>query len=112
MDHGDQRRRGAETAVRDRMTSTPASPRGFGRDQPVYVIAEAGANHDRDLGKAHALVDVAADAGADAVKFQIYTADGLYSRATPVFPGETRRPWDVIREVEMPREWEPELQAH
>ncbi|MBX7195964.1 MAG: N-acetylneuraminate synthase family protein [Sandaracinaceae bacterium] len=78
----------------------------------VYVIAEAGANHDRDLAKAHALIDAAAEARADAVKFQVYTADGLYSRHTPVFPGESRRPHDVIREVELPRAWEPELQAH
>ncbi len=86
--------------------------RGFGSDVRVYVIAEAGANHDRDLRKAHALIDAAADANADAVKFQVYTADGLYSRATPIFPGESRRPYEVIREVEMPREWEPELQSH
>jgi sialic acid synthase SpsE len=78
----------------------------------VYVIAEAGANHDRDLGKALAMIDAAAEAGADAVKFQVYTADGLYSRATPIFPGETRRPWEVIREVELPREWQPALQTH
>jgi len=86
--------------------------RELGRGRPVYVIAEAGANHDRDLGKALSMIDAAADAGADAVKFQVYTADGLYSRATPIFPGETRRPWEVIREVELPREWQPALQAH
>jgi sialic acid synthase SpsE len=87
------------------------TPRELARGRPVYVIAEAGANHDRDLGKALAMIDAAADAGADAVKFQVYTADGLYSRATPIFPGETRRPWEVIREVELPREWQPALQA-
>lgn len=92
--------------------SQDVTPRRFGRGEPVYVIAEAGANHDRDLGKAHALIDAAADAQADAVKFQVYTADGLYSRHTPIFPGESRRPHDVISEVEMPRHWEPELQAH
>jgi sialic acid synthase SpsE len=91
-------------------TGRPA--RALGNGQPVYVIAEAGANHDRDLGKARALIDAAAEARVDAVKFQVYTADGLYSRATPIFPGETRKPYEVIREVEMPREWEPLLQDH
>lgn len=86
--------------------------RSIGPGHPVYIIAEAGANHDRDLGKARALIDAAAEARADAVKFQVYTADGLYSRATPVFPGETRRPYEVIREVELPRDWEPILQDH
>lgn len=84
----------------------------IGKGQPVYVIAEAGANHDRDLDKAHALIEAAATARADAIKFQVYTADKLYSKQTPVFPGESRKPWEVIREVELPREWQAELQAH
>ena len=89
-----------------------AAERSFGQAEPVYVIAEAGANHDRNLGKAHALIDAAAAARADAVKFQVYKADLLYARDTPIFPGEKRRPFEVIREVELPREWQPELKAH
>ena len=49
----------------------------------TFVIAEAGVNHNGDLGLARALVDVAAAAGADAVKFQTFTADGLVTRAAP-----------------------------
>ena len=36
----------------------------------VFIIAEAGVNHNGELKKAHQLIDIAANAGADAVKFQ------------------------------------------
>jgi N-acetylneuraminate synthase/N,N'-diacetyllegionaminate synthase len=40
--------------------------------QPVFVIAEAGVNHNGDPAMAKALIDAAADGGADAVKFQTF----------------------------------------
>lgn len=43
-----------------------------GVDAPCFVIAEAGVNHNGDLGMARELVDAAANAGADAVKFQTF----------------------------------------
>jgi N-acetylneuraminate synthase/N,N'-diacetyllegionaminate synthase len=49
-------------------------------DSPVFIIAEAGVNHNGNLEIAMKLVDAACDAGADAVKFQIFNADKLVIR--------------------------------
>lgn len=49
--------------------------------EPVFIIAEAGVNHDGQLDKALALVEVAAEAGADAVKFQTFSAERLATRS-------------------------------
>jgi sialic acid synthase SpsE len=88
--------------------------RAIGPAEPVYVIAEAGANHNRDLGIARELIDVAADAGADAVKFQTYTGAGLYSKETPRFEylEDDRSPTELLDSLALPREWQPELAEH
>jgi N,N'-diacetyllegionaminate synthase len=91
--------------------------RKISADQPSFVIAEAGSNHNRDLDTALRLIDAAAAAGADTVKFQIFRAESLYSRYTPRLsemegrsePGET--PFELIRRFELPREWLPQLAA-
>ncbi|NBO20115.1 MAG: N-acetylneuraminate synthase, partial [Proteobacteria bacterium] len=46
----------------------------------VYIIAEAGVNHNGDEKIARTLVDIAADAGADAVKFQLFFPPHLVTR--------------------------------
>lgn len=55
--------------------------RWVGEGAPAFLIAEMSANHDRDLDQALALVDIAADAGFDALKVQTYSADSLTLRS-------------------------------
>jgi sialic acid synthase SpsE len=91
-----------------------------GPGHPCYVIAEAGSNHNRDLVTAMRLIEVAAQAGADAVKFQTYTAEGLYSRRTPDIKylkdkglvGDQESVWELIKRVEIPWEWHADLARH
>jgi N,N'-diacetyllegionaminate synthase len=63
----------------------------IGHGEPVYVIAEIGSNHDGDLDQAKRLIHVAADAGADAAKFQLYRADKLYPGT--ITPGALPDQW-------------------
>lgn len=49
----------------------------------VFVIAEAGVNHNGDIDMARRLVDVAAEAGADCVKFQTFRASRLAAASAP-----------------------------
>ena len=56
----------------------------------TYIIAEAGVNHNGSLDMAKKLIEVAADSGADAVKFQTFKADKLISRSAPKAEYQTR----------------------
>lgn len=51
----------------------------IGRDYPTYFIADIAANHDGDLERARELINFAADAGADAAKFQHFKAETIVS---------------------------------
>jgi sialic acid synthase SpsE/RimJ/RimL family protein N-acetyltransferase len=84
-----------------------------GDGQPCFVIAEAGSNHDGSLAQALALIDAAADAAADAVKFQVFRADRLYPKSAGVseYLKLDRPIYDIVAELELPNEWLPELVA-
>ena len=77
----------------------------------TFVIAEAGANHDRNFDQALRLIDVASDAGANAVKFQTYSSETLYSKHTPDFAGYKNIP-KLIKDIELPREWQKDLKQY
>jgi len=78
----------------------------------TIIIAEAGVNHNGSLDMAKALIDAAADAGADYVKFQTFKADKLVSKAAKKAAYQSRNTndgndsqYDMLKKLEMPEEW-------
>jgi sialic acid synthase SpsE len=83
---------------------------------PVYIIAEISANHNRDKKVMHQLIDTAAEAGFDAVKFQTYEPLEVFSGKITTRDVHyehvygDRYWWQVARdEILMPREWFGEM---
>ncbi|HEU5067765.1 MAG TPA: N-acetylneuraminate synthase [Sphingomicrobium sp.] len=83
----------------------------------VFIIAEAGVNHDGSLQKALDLIDVAADAGADAVKFQTFRTDEVISRGTAKAAYQERQTgegdqYEMVRALELDEAAHLELARH
>jgi len=55
----------------------------IGDGEPCFIIAEAGVNHNGDIELAKRLIDVAKEAGADAIKFQTFKADNVVTKNAP-----------------------------
>ena len=85
------------------------------KSESVYIIAEAGVNHNGEIALARELVDRAADAGVDAVKFQTFDAKKLATRAAPKASYQQRNTelaetqLEMLLKLELPREWHWEL---
>ncbi|MBL94493.1 MAG: Pseudaminic acid synthase [Alphaproteobacteria bacterium MarineAlpha3_Bin5] len=93
--------------------------RKVGPEEPVYVVAELSANHGQNYDRARDSVKAAAEAGADAVKLQTYTADTLTIDCDrPEFHIGSGTIWDgrtlynLYEEAFTPWEWQPELRKY
>lgn len=80
--------------------------------KPCLIIAEAGVNHNGSLSLAHQLVDAAADAGADIVKFQTFRAERLASSEAPKAAYQERATGSAESQLEMLRGLELSESAH
>lgn len=87
---------------------------------PCFIIAEASSNHGGNLDRAKQMIDVAAEVGADAIKFQVFSADKIAANTDDprtivradeksVFVTQDTRLIDLYRNNELPRAWLPEL---
>jgi N,N'-diacetyllegionaminate synthase len=77
--------------------------RAVGEGCAVYIIAEAGVAHFGNEEKAYRLVDLAADAGADAVKFQVFDVDAMISKDSTEWRerlGSRRLPYDAFERIQ------------
>ncbi len=96
--------------IRDQLVGTHARP---------YLIAEMSGNHNQSLDRALAIVDAAAQAGADAVKLETYTSDTMTLNVrTAGFVIEDdgslwagRQLYDLYREAHTPGEWHAAIMA-
>lgn len=94
------------------VTSVSIAGRVIGPGHPCFVIAEAGVNHNGSLDLARQLVHVAVAAGADAVKFQTFTAERLATYHAPKADYQRELLRETESQLEMLRRVELSLQAH
>ena len=86
--------------------------------KPVFIIAEAGVNHNGNVGLAKQMIEVAAKAGADAVKFQTFSAESLttsYAEKADYQKQATTKiesQQDMLKALELPEESYAELVAY
>jgi len=84
---------------------------------PTYFIADVAANHDGDLSRAIDLIHKAAEAGADAAKFQHFNADTIVSKERFDAMGQQvshqsgwkKSVYQVYKDASVPFEWTPDL---
>ncbi len=90
--------------------------RKIGKSEPAYIIAEMSANHNQDFDQVVKILEVAKEAGADAIKLQTYTPDTItidcdnkYFQIGQGTIWEGRNLYDLYGEALTPWKWQPKL---
>jgi N-acetylneuraminate synthase/N,N'-diacetyllegionaminate synthase len=92
------------------MKTIQISGKSIGVGQPVFIIAEAGVNHNGKIELAKKLVDIAVDAGADAVKFQTFKSEDVVTKNAKMAKyqeknlGKSETQLEMIKKFELPYE--------
>ncbi|MDP4267481.1 MAG: N-acetylneuraminate synthase family protein [Bacteroidota bacterium] len=91
----------------------------IGTNHPTYIIAEIGANFDKDINKAKRLVLAAKEAGADCAKFQSFITEKIVAakgfekmQLKGVHGSWGRTVNEVFKDAEFPREWHEEIAGY
>jgi pseudaminic acid synthase len=89
----------------------------IGPNHRPFIIAEMSGNHNRSLERAMSIIDAAADAGADAIKLQTYTADTMTVKGALTIHDENslwngRELYELYQEAYTPWEWHKPLFDH
>ncbi|MDP3696588.1 MAG: N-acetylneuraminate synthase [Candidatus Taylorbacteria bacterium] len=88
-----------------------------GLNQPVFIVAEAGVNHNGELKLAKKLIDVAAQAGVDAIKFQTFDPKTLVTKNAAKAKYQTNdngreSQYEMLEKIMLPRKWHKELRNY
>lgn len=98
---------------------TKKGERLIGPGQPVFVVAEMSGNHNQDIRRAYKIIDAAAEAGADAIKLQTYTADTItldcdneyfQVKVNDSWKGQTLH--SLYEKAYTPWDWQPKLKEY
>lgn len=87
-------------------------------NRDIFLIAEAGVNHNGDLNLALEMIDAAKDSGADAVKFQTFEANTLATRSAIQAKYQTENSgikesqYDMLRKLELKKDYHEEIKRH
>jgi len=110
-------RGGVAASMEEAVDEILIGKRPLGHEHPTYFIADISANHDGDLGRAKALIHLAAEAGADAAKFQNFRAGKIVSdHGFRNLGGQLshqarwkKSVFEVYQQASIPFEWTPTL---
>ena len=81
----------------------------IGINNPCYIIAEIGSNHNGSFNQACEMIEKAAEAGVNAVKFQTFKASNHYSKKTPKISLYEQDIYTLIKKLEIDRTWHSKL---
>lgn len=104
-----------DTGGRVKMNEVQIGNKKVGGSNPCFIVAEIGINFDGKYEQALKLIDAAANAGCDAVKFQLFKAEKMYTENAgkyKIATGEKQDIIPIVKDGELPHTWIPDLKKY